>query len=393
MRSDGASTRRAQAASHEPFAMEAAQGRAILAAGYTDFLLEVAARRGVDRAALFGDRPVFVSDGHRVHWTHDDLGIVLQNLRRATNDELCGLAPGIRVPPGTFKFACELVARSQTLGEGLDQAFKLYDLMGGLKFRLDARSDLASLSVETPPLPETDAVFLVEWWLWLWHYTAQWLVRAEIELDRVEFPHDPTISAEIYDGTFGSRCFFGADEARIVFPRGDLNRQVSRTPRELSEFLSGSDANLKYSPEVRRSATTIVKVSILNRLHAGRPMPKLEELAEERGITGQTLRRWLISEGASYRRLKAEVRCQVARHNLAWSDMTVDELAARSGFAEASAFARAFRDWTGMSVSAFRECQRGHRGGGDEGGDLMGPFRKKRMDSRSNRSLRALKEA
>jgi AraC-like DNA-binding protein len=395
VRANDSSIRRAQAARHEPFAMGAAHGRAILASGYTKFLLEVAARHGLDRATMFGDRPVFPSKAQQFQRPHHDLGIVLQNLRRATNDELCGLAPGVRVPPGTFKFACELVARSHTLGEGLGQAFKLYDLMGGLRFRLDARSELASLSIETPPMPEADAVFLVEWWLWIWHYVAQWLVRSEITLDRVDFPHDPTVSAEIYDGTFGSRCFFGRDEARIMFPRRDLDRLVSRTPGELSKFLGGSDANLKYSPEVQRSATTSIKVAILSRLHVGQPMPTLEDLAHEQGVTGQTLRRWLEAEGASYRSLKAEVRCQVARHHLAWSDMTINELAARSGFTEASAFARAFRVWTGMSVSKFRECQSGLWGGGDEGADLMGPFRKHRNDKklRNHRPPRVRKGA
>src|SRR6516162_1547155 len=119
---------------HELFGRDAAHGRAVLATHYTNFLLEVAARHGLDRTAMVGHRPVFVSDPRPLQWTHNDLGVVLQNLRLATNDELCGLAPGFRAPPGAFKFACELVARSHTLGEGLGQAFKLYDLMGALTF-------------------------------------------------------------------------------------------------------------------------------------------------------------------------------------------------------------------------------------------------------------------
>jgi AraC-like DNA-binding protein len=372
------STRRASAAPRGLLARDAAHGRAILASRYTSFLLDVAARHGLDRAAMFGDRAVYVSDVQQLQWSHDDLGVVLNNLRLATNDELCGLAPGVRVPPGTFKFACELVARSDTLGEGLRQAFRLYDLMGGLRFRLETDGDLACISVETPPMSKPDAAYVVEWWLWVWHYATQWLIRSEIMLERMDFPHDPIVDAETYDGTFGSKCFFGRDKGRIVFPSRDLDRPVSRSVDELAGFLAGSNANLRYSPDVARSAATSVKMAILGRLHAGAVMPTLEELAEEQGVTGQTLRRWLVAEGVSYRRLKAEMRCQVARHHVAWSDMTVDELAARSGFAEASAFARAFRAWTGMSVSEFRRRQRSLWANSGDAENLMAPLRNRR---------------
>jgi AraC-like DNA-binding protein len=325
---------------------------------------------------MFGDRAVYVTDASRPQWSHDDLGVVLNNLRLATNDELCGLAPGVRVPPGTFKFACELVARSDTLGEGLGQAFKLYDLMGGLKFRLEIDGDLACISVETPPMAKLDAAYIVEWWLWVWHYATQWLVCSEIGLERMDFPHDPIVDVETYDGTFGSRCFFGRDRGRIVFPCKALDRPVARRVDELAGFLNGSNANLRYSPDVQRSAANSIKIAILARLHAGAAMPTLEELAQEHGVTGQTLRRWLVAERVSYRMIKAEMRCQVARHYVAWSDMTVNELAARSGFTEASAFARAFRAWTGMTVSEFRKRQRGLWTQSGDAENLMAPLRK-----------------
>jgi AraC-like DNA-binding protein len=83
-------------------------------------------------------------------------------------------------------------------------------------------------------------------------------------------------------------------------------------------------------------------------------------------MTSQTLRRWLAAEGHSYRSIKAEVRNLVARHHLARPDATLSEVAIRAGFAEASGFTRAFRSWTGMNVSQFRQSLADAQAAGEE---------------------------
>jgi len=343
--------------------MDATQSRAALAARYTTILLDAARRSDVDSAALFGDEPVFATRGRSASWSHDDLGVVSHNLRLATHDELWGMAPGKHIPLGTFRYACEQFALSGSLGEALARAFRLYDLMDSVRFQLHVTGEEASITVSLPSTAQPDADFLHEWWLWLWHYVAQWFVRSEISLFKVDFPHRPAVNPDVYDGTFGSRCSFKADAARIVFSREELSRPVTRTLDEVEDFFGRSYVSLKYSPDVERRVGISVKVALLRRLQREKSMPTLEELAGEQGVTSQTLRRWLLAEGHTYRALKAEVRSLVARHHLGRPDMTLSEVATQAGFAETSGFTRAFRTWTGMNVSQFRQSTALHRSG------------------------------
>lgn len=346
--------RRAETAADAGRDVDAAQGRAILASNYTDFLLATAREKGIDPATLFGDEPVFATRGRHARWSHEDLGVVGQNLERATGDEFWGLAPGVLVPLGTFRYACDLFPLCNTLGEALARAFRLYDLIGAARFELRVEGDLASIIFTPPPMPAPGAAFLTEWQLWLWRFVAQWFVRSGINLLGADFAHPPRVDARLYDGTFGSHCRFGAPTSRIVFPAQDLARAVARAADEVGDLFARTAISLNYSPDVEQSVSTALRVALLGRLQTQTIMPTLEELAHEHGVTGQTLRRRLAAEGVTYRALKAEIRSLVARRHLARPDTTLSEVASRAGFAETSAFTRAFRGWTGMSVSQFR---------------------------------------
>ena len=82
--------------------------------------------------------------------------------------------------------------------------------------------------------------------------------------------------------------------------------------------------------------------------------PVFEDLAGELRTTPTTLRRRLDREGTSYQTIKDELRSDVAIDYLCNSSMSVDEIAARIGFRDASAFHRAFKRWTGVQPGEYR---------------------------------------
>ena len=68
----------------------------------------------------------------------------------------------------------------------------------------------------------------------------------------------------------------------------------------------------------------------------------------------RSLHRHLAAEGTSFRQLLDEVREVLSEEMLAHR-MTIDEVAERLGYAEASSFVHAFKRWKGMSPRIYRQ--------------------------------------
>ena len=77
-------------------------------------------------------------------------------------------------------------------------------------------------------------------------------------------------------------------------------------------------------------------------------------LAEAMHLGTRTLRRRLLDHGTSYKQLLDDVRRDIAQHYVARSEESFDQIAERLGFADASAFYRAFKRWTDTTPAAYR---------------------------------------
>jgi AraC-like DNA-binding protein len=323
---------------------------------YAEILLRVAEARGIDCAALFGDQPATRLQGRGARWSAYELGVVSKTLKTVSGDEMWGMGQA-RVPRGSLQFACELFTLSSDLGDALGRAFRffLYST-DGVRFELEDDGENATIVMELPG-PETEVSgVLYEWWLWFWHFTAQWMIGMEAPVVRVEFPHKPIGTREDYDTTFGPNWRFEAQAAQISFPASALRRRIVRSLADVDGMFRKTAVTLRRPPELPLSFRTRVTAALLDHLKAHRVMPTIEALAEEQGVCSQTLRRRLRAEGASYRALKAEVRRELAQRYIREDGATVTEVAARTGFAEANALTRAVRSWTGLSMAEFRSA-------------------------------------
>ncbi|MGB7478811.1 MAG: helix-turn-helix domain-containing protein [Burkholderiaceae bacterium] len=82
--------------------------------------------------------------------------------------------------------------------------------------------------------------------------------------------------------------------------------------------------------------------------------PEFDALADELNLAGSTLRRRLEQEGQSYQAIKDQLRRDLAIDRLLRSTDSVAAIAAELGFAEPSAFYRAFKKWTGARPAEYR---------------------------------------
>ena len=80
----------------------------------------------------------------------------------------------------------------------------------------------------------------------------------------------------------------------------------------------------------------------------------LAEMAARLGLSVRTLHRRLAEQGQQYQRIVDEVRRSLAIEFLENTSLSVEEIAGRVGFSEASNFRKAFRKWTGRPPTHFR---------------------------------------
>ncbi|HEX7478127.1 MAG TPA: helix-turn-helix transcriptional regulator [Polyangiales bacterium] len=83
----------------------------------------------------------------------------------------------------------------------------------------------------------------------------------------------------------------------------------------------------------------------------------MRRAARELGLSVRSLRRRLAEEGVCYRELAQNILEERSRQLLRDPEVSVQQAAHELGFADASAFHRAFKRWIGVTPSEFREAR------------------------------------
>ena len=92
--------------------------------------------------------------------------------------------------------------------------------------------------------------------------------------------------------------------------------------------------------------------------------PSMENAASDLGMSGRTLRRKLAEEGTTYQQELDAVREKLAKQYFQRGGRSVTELSLMLGFTDSSAFAKAFRRWTGQAPTEFLEQWQARQGEG-----------------------------
>lgn len=90
----------------------------------------------------------------------------------------------------------------------------------------------------------------------------------------------------------------------------------------------------------------------------------LEVLSTRLGVSSRSLQRRLLNEGLTFRDVLNGSSKELAEQLLKDEKLSVAKIAERVGFFDERSFARAFRHWTGVAPSQWRQGKRGVPEGG-----------------------------
>jgi AraC-like DNA-binding protein len=144
---------------------------------------------------------------------------------------------------------------------------------------------------------------------------------------------------------------FDANRLALVFPRGWRDHPLHSADPELHATLGAQAALLEElaSPGLPSQVRRVMR----NLLLEGKG--SIEAVARRFSMHRRTLDRHLDASGFSFRTLADETRFEVACQLLRDTQMAVGEIAASLHYGDSSAFAHAFRRWSGESPTRWRE--------------------------------------
>ena len=305
----------------------------------------IAARAGLEGAGLDDPDarlPADVADG------------VWREASLASGDPALALRAAERTPFGAFRVLDFLGATGATVGEGLAHVAAYFPLVDprGL-FAVERGRGAVSLAFRSalgpvpPPAQEYTLAILVS-------RVRHVAVRPPAFEVRFAFPRPAALAEHVR--VLGVEPTFGAAEAALVLDQATWDGPTRAADAGLFAALDVHARALAARSAAREDAAARVRAAIGEEL-PGRE-PSLASVARRVRISARTLQRRLGGEGTSFAALLDEVRRERAEAFLAAPDVSIAEVSWLLGFAEQSAFARAFRRWTGAAPDAWRRARR-----------------------------------
>lgn len=317
--------------------------------------LDGVARRGLARGPFLQragiDPALLDSDEARV--TADAFGALWLDIARTLDDEFFGLdARPMKV--GSFATLCQLMLHTRTLREALLRGARLLNLMlDDTRVDVGADADEATLRfVVVHDSGEQRRRFAHETLFVMLHGLMCWLIGRRIVIRRARFAYPQPGWWREYLTVYAGDVGFDAAQTVFAFNAVELEAPIVQTERSAAEFLRRAPRNFVVKYQNPRSLAARIR----RRLRGTPPdeWPGFDTLAGEFGLSASTLRRRMTEEGQSIRAIKDALRRDLAIRHLTRSKLTVGEIAQALGFAEPSAFHRAFRQWTGVSPGDWR---------------------------------------
>ncbi|HJV25200.1 MAG TPA: AraC family transcriptional regulator [Aromatoleum sp.] len=317
-----------------------------------DALLE-AQQRGIDTAALMVEAGIApdLLDRPMARVSPQQYGALWHAVAVALGDEFFGM-DSHPMRSGSFAILCHAVLDCTDLGHALGRAFRFFslvldDVCGALT--IEGQRAVLTLADRTTAtrLFAHGTLFVIL------HGLASWLTGRRLPILETAFRQEAPPHVAEYRLIFGDPLAFGQPASRLVLDVRSLALPVIRDAKSATEFLRQAPANFLVKYRSRGGAVARVRARLSGIELA--EWPTFDALAAAMRTTPSTLRRRLEREGSSYRTIKDDLRCDYAIDFLCNSRLSVEDVARALGFAEHSAFYRAFRKWTGVSPGEYRD--------------------------------------
>ncbi len=258
------------------------------------------------------------------------------------------------LPFGAYKVVDFLCAHSATVAEAYRRIaayFALVDVRAQIEVR-ESPPSLVMRSASGQPVPPPAQ-----------EYTFAALIRRmalcvgdDFHPQAVELSFDAPPDASEHQRVFGAPVRFGAPKPRVLFDEATFHASIRDANPALASVLEDHARRLVGELPAGDDLAGQVRAAIAEQPDSGAATVK--SVAKRLAMSERTLSRRLRERDLTFGQLKAESRFALARTHLGDPSLSLAEVAWLLGFADQSAFTRAFRRWSGKPPGEFRREER-----------------------------------
>ncbi|MEP7244935.1 MAG: AraC family transcriptional regulator [Gammaproteobacteria bacterium] len=177
----------------------------------------------------------------------------------------------------------------------------------------------------------------------------------------VEFEHDIKGRATVLRQFFKAPVTGNRPANLLIISRADMEQpQRWRGDSESGDVAPILEQHLRelLGPPAEASPTYVARVGALVARRVGRADVTFDGIATEMNMSVRSLRRRLMQEGSSFRKILRLHRKTLMESVLRTDDARLAELAGRLNYSDGAVLSRAFKSWTGMSPRQFVKSRR-----------------------------------
>lgn len=318
----------------------------------------------IDTAIAQSRFPAQLLDDDTARVQGSDFQALLLELIRACELDTFGLSTAQYVQPGSYVVLGYITMNCRTLKEAVEKAmpyeklvgdmgvtdFEELDLPSGQGLKMTWRCNYTHPEV-IPHMVDNVLASWVTYCRWLGNRPDQ--APEEIWLTR-EKPTDPDTEQK-YQEIFRCPVKFGQATNSIFITKEQLEMPLRRSDPLLLQTLE-QHAQTQLNELTSEQDIVIKATRALKDIMKSEP-PRKERLAEILGVSGRTLQRKLQAADSSYQELLDQVRKESAEYYLAYTQLSMGDIAAHLGFSDTRSFHRSFKLWTNTTPGEYRQLK------------------------------------
>ncbi|MCB8836287.1 AraC family transcriptional regulator [Aurantimonas sp. VKM B-3413] len=279
---------------------------------------------------------------------------IFEDAAHALNDPLIGARLGASCTPADLGPAGVLFSVSSTIREAFERlAAYVHSLQGATNIELIVEhSDTLILNYSLSDAKIWPRVQDAEFSLSASCHLVRRCFRTSWQPIEIHCEHDCGEREAELRQILQAPIRFRQSRNRIVMERREAERPFRDEDRDLVSIIERHTKN--QAAQMTSNDTGSLRQQVLRviGLHMGYNPVTTATVARELQLSTRSLQRRLAEEGSSLRQLLQEHRMQLAERYLAKGDMRLDAVAEVLGYADSTAFGRAYKSWTGRSPSS-----------------------------------------